>query len=64
MLMYISTDDWVRFPDVELYAEKHQISLVHAVIELVNKGLSHWEFGDELWDDSFLDDQDYLDGEE
>jgi hypothetical protein len=55
--MWIDTDEWVRFPDVELYAEKRQISLHDAVIELANKGLSHWEFP--TYEDDF--DYDLLD---
>jgi hypothetical protein len=43
-MMWIDTVEWVRFPDVELYAEKRRISLHDAVIELANKGLSHWDF--------------------
>jgi hypothetical protein len=55
--MFIDHEDWVRFPDVELYAEKRQISLHDAVIELANKGLSHWEFP--TYEDDF--DYDLLD---
>lgn len=37
----IDRDSWARWPEVQHYAEYHEISAAQAVIQLANAGLSH-----------------------